>query len=60
MEDDLQYVVRQLQDCNLKAVSKQVKLSYPTVQRIARGLIAEPKFGTVKKLKDYFDEKARK
>lgn len=54
MDDDLQYVVRQLADTNLKAISQKVGLSYMTVYRIAKGANTTPTFSTVKKLADYF------
>lgn len=54
MNDDLQYVVRQLADTNLKAIARNVGLSYMTVYRIAKGTNTEPTFSTVKKLAEYF------
>lgn len=54
MNDDLQYVVRQLADTNLKAVARNVGLSYMTVYRISKGTNTSPAFNTVKKLAEYF------
>lgn len=58
MDDDLKYVVRMLEDANLSAVAKRVSLSYATVYRIARGTNTSPSFATVKKLSEYFRQKA--
>ena len=54
MSNDLQYVVRQLADMNLKKIARNVGLSYMTVYRIANGENTAPMFSTVKKLADYF------
>jgi DNA-binding XRE family transcriptional regulator len=58
MNDDLQYVVRQLVDTNLAAIAKKVGLSYMTVYRIAKGTNTSPSYATVKALADHFREKA--
>lgn len=58
MDDDLQYVVRMLQDTNLAAVAKRAELSYGTVYSIAKGKNTKPSFATVKKLAEYFRGKA--
>jgi DNA-binding phage protein len=57
-DDDLQYVVRMLEETNLKAVAKKVGLSYMTVYRIANKTNTSPSFNTVKKLAEYFRGKA--
>lgn len=58
IEDDLQYVVSMLKDTNLKAVSEKTHLSYRTVWGIANESNKSPSFLTVRKLADYFREKA--
>lgn len=58
--DDLQYVVSMLRDTNLKAVSERTKLSYRTVWSIANQSNKSPAFNTVRKLAEYFREKAGK
>lgn len=57
-KDDLQYVVLMLKDTNLKAVAKNVGLAYRTVWGIANESNKSPSFGTVRKLAEYFREKA--
>lgn len=57
MDDDLQYVRRQLVDTNLTAIARNVGLAYMTVYRIANGTNTAPSFKSVKKLADYFREK---
>lgn len=53
-ENDLQYVVRRLQDSNLKVIAKNVGLSYMTVYLIKVGKNTSPSFSTVNKLATYF------
>lgn len=57
MDDDLQYVKRQLADTNIKAISEKVGLSYMTVYRIANGTNTNPTHSTLKTLRDYFKAK---
>lgn len=58
IQDDLQYVVSMLRDTNLKAVSERTNLSYRTVWGIANESNKSPSFLTVRKLAEYFREKA--
>lgn len=60
IEDDLQYVVSMLKDTNIKAVSERTKLAYRTVWGIANESNKSPSFNTVRKLAEYFREKAGK
>lgn len=57
-QDDLQYVVSMLKDTNLKAVARNTELSYRTVWGIANESNKAPSFLTVRKLAEYFREKA--
>lgn len=52
--NDLEYVVKQLQDRNIKKVAETVNLSYLTILTIANGKNTSPSFKTLKKLLDYF------
>lgn len=53
-DDDLQYIVRMLVDCNFAVVAQKTGLSYLTVYNIAKGKNVTPSFATVKKLAEYF------
>lgn len=57
-QDDLQYVVSMLKDTNLAKVAKSADLSYRTVWGIANETNKAPSFTTVRKLAEYFREKA--
>ena len=57
-QDDLKYVVKSLQECNLKAVAEKVGLSYRTVWSIANESNKSPSFNTVRTLAEYFRGKA--
>lgn len=56
-DDEFKYVVRMLQDTNLKAIARNVGLSYMTVYRIANGINLSPSFQTVSRLAKYFHDK---
>lgn len=58
--NDLEYVVSMLEPCNKAAVAKATGLSARTVRDIASGVQKHPTFETVRKLSDYFREKAGK
>lgn len=57
-KDDLQYVVSMLKDTNIRAVAAKTLLSYRTVWGIANESNKTPSFQTVRKLAEYFREKA--
>lgn len=58
IEDDLQFVVSMLKDTNIKAVAEKTELSYRTVWGIANESNKSPAFKTVRKLAEYFRQKA--
>jgi transcriptional regulator with XRE-family HTH domain len=57
--NELQYVVSMLQDCNKAAVANAVGLSARTVRDVAAGKQAHPSYETIRKLAEYFKEKAK-
>lgn len=58
IQDDLEYVVSMLQDTNVRSVADKTGLNYRTVWSIKNGSNKCPHFQTVRKLAEYFREKA--
>jgi len=53
---NLEFVVKKLQNMNLKKVSRQVDIHYMTVYNIARGVVKNPSNRTVELLAEFLKD----
>ena len=58
--NDHEFVVSMLQPCSKAAVAKAVGLSARTVREVASGVQKNPTYETIRKLAEYFRERAGK
>lgn len=55
-ENDLEYVKKQLEYCNLARVAEKTELPYMTVYNLAKDITIKPSFDVVNKLAEFFRE----
>lgn len=58
--NELEYVISMLEPCNKAAVAKSVGLSARTVRDVASGAQQHPTYETIRRLAEYFRERAGK